>query len=115
MEKIPSVLSTLKNKVDKLDVGKLIHVPKDLSKLRDVVKMMLLKKMLIKMLKDKIPDITNSATTNALTAVENKISNVRNLVKKADYNTKLNEIEKKTTINHDHDKYSTTQEFIKLT
>ena len=53
MEKIPSVLSTLKNKVDKLDVGKLIHVPKDLSKLRDVVKMMLLKKMLIKMLKDK--------------------------------------------------------------
>ena len=62
MEKIPSVLSTLKNKVDKLDVGKLIHVPKDLSKLRDVVKMMLLKKMLIKMLKDKIPDITNSAT-----------------------------------------------------
>ena len=61
MEKIPSVLSTLKNKVDKLDVGKLIHVPKDLSKLRDVVKMMLLKKMLIKMLKDKIPDITNSA------------------------------------------------------
>ena len=62
MEKIPSVLSTLKNKVDKLDVGKLIHVPKDLSKLRDVVKMMLLKKMLIKMLKDKIPDITNSTT-----------------------------------------------------
>ena len=62
MEKIPSVLSTLKNKVDKLDVGKLIHVPKDLSKLRDVIKMMLLKKMLIKMLKDKIPDITNSAT-----------------------------------------------------
>ena len=62
MEKIPSVLSTLKNNVDKLDVGKLIHVPKDLSKLRDVVKMMLLKKMLIKMLKDKIPDITNSAT-----------------------------------------------------
>ena len=62
MENIPSVLSTLKNQVDKLDVGKLIHVPKDLSKLRDVVKMMLLKKMLIKMLKDKIPDITNSAT-----------------------------------------------------
>ena len=39
--------------------------------------------------------ITNLATTTALTAVENKIPNVNNLVKKTDYNTKINEIVKK--------------------
>ena len=37
-----------------------------------------------------------------------------NLVKKADYNKKVSEIEKKTT-DHDHDKYITTPEFNKLT
>ena len=45
-----------------------------------------------------MPDITNLATT--LTTV--------------DYNTKINEIEKKI-IDHDHDKCITTPEFNKLT
>ena len=54
------------------------------------------------------------ATTNALTAVENKIPNVSNLVKETGYNTKINKIEKKIS-HHDHDKYITTPEFIKLT
>ena len=35
--------------------------------------------------------------------------------KKLTYNTKTSEIENKITINHDHDKYITTQEFNKLT
>ena len=35
----------MKNKVDKFDVYKLVYLPVDLSKLSDVVKMMLLKKM----------------------------------------------------------------------
>ena len=61
-----------------------------------------------------IPSITNLATTTAFTAVENKIPNVSNLVKKTDYNTKVNEIEKKTT-NQNHGKYITTPEFNKLT
>ena len=39
---------------------------------------------------------------------------VSNLVKKTDYNTKLNEIEKKIT-DLSHDRYSTTPEFNKLT
>ena len=65
-------------------------------------------------MKDKIPSITNSATTAALTTVENKISHVSNLVKETDYNTKINEIEKKIT-DHKHDKYITTPEFNKLT
>ena len=37
----------MKSKVDKLDVDKLVPIPVDLSKLSDVVKMMLLKKMYI--------------------------------------------------------------------
>ena len=36
-------LASLKTKVDKLDIEKLVPVPVDLSKLSDVVKMMLLK------------------------------------------------------------------------
>ena len=41
--------------------------------------------------------------------------NVSNLVKKADYNTKIIKIENKVTTDHDHNKYITTQEFNKLT
>ena len=45
--------------------------------------------------------------------VVNKIPSIRNLVKKTDYDTKVNEIEKKLT-DHKHDKYMTTPEFNKL-
>ena len=58
----------------------------------------------------KKPSITALATNSALTAVENKIPNVSNLVKKTDYNTKISEIESKVN-NHNHDKYITTPEF----
>ena len=61
-------------------------------------------------IKDKIPNISNLASTAALTTVENN----DNLVEQTDYDTKINEIEKKT-INHDHDKYITPPEFNKLT
>ena len=61
-----------------------------------------------------MPSIHNLVSTNALTAVENEILDVSNLVKKTDYDTKANEIEKKIT-NHNHDKYITTPEFNKLT
>ena len=44
------------------------------------------------MVKDKILNIANLATTTALTAVENKIPNVSNLVKKADYDAKISEM-----------------------
>ena len=39
--------------------------------------------------KGKIPNITYLANTAGLTAVENKIPNVSNLVKKTDYITKI--------------------------
>ena len=38
-------LANLKTEVDKLDIDKLVPIPVDLSKLSDVVKMMLLKKL----------------------------------------------------------------------
>ena len=40
-------LANLKSEVDKLDIKKLVPVPVDLSKLSDVVKMMLLKRLII--------------------------------------------------------------------
>ena len=44
---LKTILTSLKTEVDKLDIGKLVPIPVDLSKLRDVVKMMLLKRMYI--------------------------------------------------------------------
>ena len=64
--------------------------------------------------KGKIPNITPLATTSSPTDVENKVAGVSNLVKKNDYNLKINEIEKKIT-DHNHVKCFTTPEFNKLT
>ena len=140
MKNVPTNLSSLKRKVDKLDVDKLVPVPVDLSKLSDVMKNDIVKKNVhnaqIKNIEDKTPYITNLATnttlnakinevkketpsitnftTTAATAVENKIPNVSSLVKITDYNTKISDIENKITIDHDHDKFITTQEFNKL-
>ena len=61
-----------------------------------------------------MPNITSLSTTSALIAVGNKIPSVSNLVKKTDYSTKINGIEKKIT-DHIHDKYITTEEFNKFT
>ena len=44
-------------------------------------------------IESKIPSISGSATTAVLTAVENKIPNVINQVKKADCNAKISDIE----------------------
>ena len=45
-----------------------------------------------------------------MTTFENKIPDLRSLVRKTDYNAKITEIEKQLT-NHNHDKYITTPEF----
>ena len=66
--------------------------------------------------KNEIPNITSLATTTVLTSVENKTSNVSNLVKnKTAYQTNISQIKNKITTDHDHDKYITTEEFTKLT
>ena len=49
----------------------------------------------INKVKNKILNTTKLATTIVFTAVENKIPNVSNLVKKTDNKTKINEIENK--------------------
>ena len=46
----------------------------------------------------------------ALTTAENKIPSVSSLANKADYNTKMTEIENKLN-NHNRDKYITTPDF----
>ena len=48
-----------------------------------------------------------------MTAVENKILDVRNLFKKTNYNPKINEIEKHLT-DHNNDKYIAIPEFHKF-
>ena len=58
-----------------------------------------------------MPSISGLATNSALTAVENKIPDVRSLVKKTNYDAKISETESKVN-NHDHDKYITTSELI---
>ena len=58
-------------------------------------------------IESKIPSISGSATSSALTAVENKIPDVSSSVKKTNHDVKISEIEKKIT-DHDHEKYITT-------
>ena len=41
----------------------------------------------------KIPSITGLATNSVLTAVENRMPDVKSLVKKTDYDTKISETE----------------------
>ena len=64
-------------------------------------------------IESKIPRISGSATTSALTAVGNKILELSSLVKKADRNTKIVGTEKKVK-DHNHDKYTTTPDFNNL-
>ena len=61
-------------------------------------------------LENKSPDVSSLATETAQITIENKIPNVNSLVKKADYDTKITEIENKLN-NHNHDKFITTPVF----
>ena len=84
IDKLKNVLtssSNLKSKVGKIDVDKLVLAPATylllLSKLSDVVKNDVVKKDVhnakIKNIEDKIPDITNVATTTTLNAKINEV------------------------------------------
>ena len=44
LKNVPSILNNLKIKIDKVDIDELESIPVDLSKLNNIVKMMLLKK-----------------------------------------------------------------------
>ena len=56
-----------------------------------------IKKTKLTELENKIPDISSLAIKAALTAVENRIPSVSDLFKKADYNTKITDIENLVT------------------
>ena len=68
----------MKINLDKLYVHKLVPVPVESSKLRDVVKNDVIIKDVINAninIEDKIPDITNLATNTTLNAKINKVKN----------------------------------------
>ena len=100
---MPTNLNNLKSKVYKLDVDKLVRVPVDLSKLRDVVKNDVVKKDIynakIKTIEDKIPDITNLATNTTLNAkideFNKEIPSITNYATMTALNAKINEAENK--------------------
>ena len=91
-------LASLKTKVDKLDIGKLMTVPVDLSKLSNV------KNDVKKIVYDKLVAKVNSIDTSRFfkktkydtdnSEIENKIPVTSDPVKK-DYNAKITEIEGK--------------------
>ena len=91
-------LSSLKAEADKLDIDKLVPVPVDLSKLRDVVKNDVAKKTVY----DKLVAKVNSIDTSRFvlktkydtdkSEIENKIPDTSGFVKKTDCNTKITEI-----------------------
>ena len=100
---IPTSLSNLKSKVDKLDVDKLVPVPADLNRLSDAVKNYVVKKdrynAKIKNIEDKIAYITNLATNDSLNAkiskVKDEIPSFTNLATTAALNSKIDEVKGK--------------------
>ena len=94
-------LATLKTEVDKLDIGKLVPVPVDLSKLSVVVKYDVVKKDVYNELVAKVDNINTSTFVlktkydTDKSELQNKIPNTSGLLKKTDYNTKITEIEGK--------------------
>ena len=91
-------LTNLKTEVDKLDIDKLAAIPVDLSELSNVVK-----NDVKKTVYDKVVAKVNNIDTSGLlkktdynrkiNEIEDKISDTSGLVKKTDCNTKITEIE----------------------
>ena len=94
-------LSSLKTKVDQLDIDKLVPVPTDVSKLSYVVKNDIVKKTVYNKLVAKVDNIDTSGFVlktkydTDKTKLENKIPDTSNLIKKTDRDTKITEIENK--------------------
>ena len=78
MKNVPTNLSTLKSKVDKLDVDRLVPVTVDLTKVRDVVKNDVVKKDAynanIKNIECEIPDVTKLAANVTIISKINKVT-----------------------------------------
>ena len=94
-------LANLKTKVDQLDIDRLVHIPNDLSKLSNVVKNDVVKKVDYNKLVTKVNNIDTSDfvlktkySTDKI-ELENKIPNTSGLVKKTEYKTQITELENK--------------------
>ena len=61
---------------------------------------------MLKLLKQKIPSIFSLATIAGLTAVEDKIPDISNLVKKRDYHRKILHIESKYFATANYNKFT---------
>ena len=98
-------LASLKTEVDKLDIEKLVPVPVDLSKLSDVVKNDVVKKIdasdfVLKIkhnigkteLENKFPNVTDFVNKTKLTEIKNKIPDISNLTTKTALTTVENKI-----------------------
>ena len=121
----------MKNKLDKLDVDKLVPVSVDFNKISDVIKMIDVVKndaynksvknvhaidtsgIVRKTDYDKITDtkgktltITGLATTATLNAIKNEIPNVSDIVRKADYDAETPDIDGKYFTMSDHNKFT---------
>ena len=98
---LKSNLASLKTKVDKLDIYKLVPVPVDLTKLSDIVKNDVVKKTVCDKLVAKVNIIDTSGFVlktkydRDKKELENEIPDTSGLVKKTDYNAKITEIEGK--------------------
>ena len=94
-------LGNLKTEVDKLDIGKLVAVTVDSSKLSDLVKSDVAKKTEYDKLAGKVNNIDTSGfflkTKYAADKLElkKKIADASNLAKNTNYNTKIAELENK--------------------
>ena len=103
MKNVPNNLSNLKSKVDKLDADKIVPIPVDVSKLRNVMKNDVVKKDVynakIKNIEDKISNSTNLAANASLNAKINEakgeILSITNLAATAALNAKINEAKNK--------------------
>ena len=102
MKNVPTNLSTLKSKVDKLDVDKLVPVSVDLSKITDVIKKIVKKDVFnakMKNIENKIPHITNFATNTTLNAklieVKGEKPSITNLAAADALDAKINLIQGK--------------------
>ena len=98
---LKSNLANLKTEFDELDIGKVVPIPVDLSKLSGVVKDDVVKKTVYNKLVAKIDNIDTSnfvlktECSTDKTELENKIPDTSGLVKKINYNTKITELENK--------------------
>ena len=82
----------VKSEIDKLDIGELETTPADLNKLNDVVKYEVVKNTEYDKLVKKVNAIKTTDTCD--------------IIKKADYDTKMNEIEKKINDHDNNNKYT---------